>query len=111
MDGRVIPLASGYAVEVDAIQREQWYSVISNFEDCNIYQTWSYESARAKSNEISHLLLRKNETVVAAAQAKILRVPLLGFGVAYVRWGPLWKLRGELSQLDVLRQVLRAMRN
>jgi peptidoglycan/xylan/chitin deacetylase (PgdA/CDA1 family) len=105
------PLDPGYSVQVDTVTREQWYEIISRFDDCNIYQTWSYESARPGRNELSHLILRRDDTIVAVAQARIVRLPFLGWGAAYVRWGPLWKRRGEAHDLEVLRQALRAMRN
>jgi hypothetical protein len=45
------------------------------------------------------------------AQARIAKIPILNAGIAYVRWGPLWKLRGQPADAEVFQQVIRALRN
>ena len=104
-------LKPGYRAEVDTIGQESWNSMLEGFGDANIYQTWAYESVISPERNVSRLVLKKGDEVVAAAQARIRRVPLVPLGVAYVRWGPMWRPKGKPEDLEVLRQALRAVRN
>ena len=79
--------------------------------DANIYQTWSYDEVRSGRDNISHVVLRKDGEAVAAAQARIVKLPLIGAGIAYVRWGPLWRRRSLEPDADSFRQAIRALRN
>ena len=85
--------------------------MLEDFSDANIYQTWSYDQVRGGRDNISHIVLKKDSTAVAAAQAKLLRLPLIGAGIAYVRWGPLWRPKTRKPDADVFRQAIRALRN
>jgi lipid II:glycine glycyltransferase (peptidoglycan interpeptide bridge formation enzyme) len=104
-------LTSGYSTEVDNIDKDSWHRILEKFDDANIYQTWSYETIRSGKKKLSHLLLKKNGEVVAAAQARITKIPFTNLGVAYIRWGPLWRRRGEISDPELLAEALRALRN
>jgi hypothetical protein len=105
------PLAAGYSADVDRVEEEQWSELLMQFDDANIYQTWTYDAVRCGARNISHLLLRREGKTVALAQARIAKIPLLRAGIAYVRWAPLWRRRGELADLQVFRQCVRALRN
>lgn len=104
-------LASGYESEVGKIDKNAWHQIIQRFDDSSIYQTWSYDALRRGPNEIHHCILRGEKGVVAAAQLRIIRIPLLKTGFAYVRWGPLWNVKGERANPEVFRQAIRALRN
>ena len=104
-------LAAGYKSEVGRFEKSSWHEIIQRFDDSNIYQTWSYEAPRRGPNAIDHMILSDERGVVAAAQVRIMRIPLLQTGVAYVRWGPLWKVKGEPGNPEVFRQAARALRN
>ena len=77
----------------------------------NIFQTWSYAALRSGADRISQIVLKERGRVVAAAEARIVKVPLSKFAMVNVRWGPLWKLRGEESREEVLRQIARGLQN
>jgi hypothetical protein len=100
-----------YTVEIDKVSRNEWYSLLENFDDANLYQTWSYDEVRFGRKRISHLVLKLRGRVVAAAQVRLATVPVVGVGIAYVYWGPLWKLKGEEPDIDVFVHVVRAMRD
>lgn len=102
---------SGYAVDVDSVDKAGWHELLDRFADANIYQSWAYESARGGGRNISRIVLRKDAEVVAAAQVKIVKLPLLKLGVAYVRWGPMWRLRGRAADASVLSVALDAIRH
>lgn len=104
-------LAPGYSSEVDTIDAPEWCQILEQFDDANIYQTWSYDEVRCGRDKISHLLLKKNGDVVAVAQARIVTVPLIKAGIAYVRWGPLWCRHDDKPNPETFCQAIRALRN
>ena len=99
-----------YTEEVDRVDEQQWNSILEKFDDANLMQTWSYGSARWGQDHLSHVLLRENSEIVAAAQVVTKTMPFLGAGVSFVRGGPIWQLRGRESDPEILRQMLRALR-
>ncbi len=105
------PLGSGITAEFGIMDREEWYRILNQFSDANIYQTWDYDAIRCGRENISHLVLREGDKVIAAAQARIMRIPILGMGAAYVRWAPFWQPRDQTADPNVLRFALRALRN
>ena len=111
MNSKIMPLEDGYTAEFDAVDKHEWYKIISLFSDANIYQTWDYDAVRCGKENISHLVLRKASKIVAAAQARIVRIPVLGLGASYVRWGPFWQLRDQEADPAAFQMALRALRN
>jgi hypothetical protein len=111
MNSIPIPLEAGYMAEFDTVDRDEWCKIIDRFSDANIYQTWSYDAIRCGEESLSHLVLRVGDQIMAAAQARIVRLPLLGLGAAYVRWGPIWQLRNRSVDPDIFRFAVRALRN
>jgi lipid II:glycine glycyltransferase (peptidoglycan interpeptide bridge formation enzyme) len=97
-------------VEVDAIDEAHWYDLLEQFEDANIYQTWAYEQARSSREGTSRIVVRWGEEVIALAQVRIVKVPLLTLGIAYVRWGPVWRRRGRAADPEIFRLAMRALR-
>lgn len=104
-------LNDGYSVEIDMVGQDQWYDLLNDFSDSSLYQTWSYDSIRCGEANISHLVMRSAGEIVAVAQARIARIPIVGLGAAYVRWGPIWQRRGRALDPNVFRTSIRALRN
>ena len=99
-----------YTEEVNRVDEQQWNSILERFDDANLMQTWSYASARWGQGHLSHVLLRENSEIVAAAQVVTNTMPFLGAGVSRVRGGPIWRLRNRETDPEILRQMLRALR-
>lgn len=103
-------LDSGYAVSVEETDTKKWDAILNLFDDANIYQTWSYGRNRWPRSDLCHLVLMRGNTLKAAVQIRLLMVPFLR-GIAYIRWGPLWHPKGGEENIEVFRQVIRAIRN
>ena len=103
--------ASSYLAEIDGVGRTEWSSVLSKFDDATLYQTWSYGSFRWGERNMSHVILRRNGDVVAAVQVRIVSLPVIGAGIANVKWGPLWKRRQQEDEPEVFREMLSALRS
>ena len=100
-----------YSVEVDAVDKETWHKKIDSFNDGNIYQTWSYDQIRFGNKKISHMILKKNGEMVAAAQVRIVRIPFTSIGIAYVFWGPIWQRKDSEINPEVFVHAIRALKN
>jgi len=111
MSIKPMPIDKGYTAEFETVNKDEWYRIINQFSDVNIYQTWSYDAIRCGEENISHLVLRAAEKIIAAAQARIVRIPVLGLGAAYIRWGPIWQLRNRTADPAIFRIAVRALRN
>jgi lipid II:glycine glycyltransferase (peptidoglycan interpeptide bridge formation enzyme) len=104
------PASDSYAVEVDQVDERGWNDIVQTFDDANLLQTWAYGAVRWGPDSLSHVVLRQNGKIVAAAQAVIRTVPLLGTGIAYLKWGPLWQPGGRVKDPQIMRQMLRELR-
>jgi hypothetical protein len=101
-------LGNGYHVEIDAVDPRVWCNEIAAFTDANLYQLWQYGSAAQRFTSVSRLLLKSGIETIAAAEVRLVRLPFVKGGIAYVLWGPLCRWN---TDVDVFSQVLRAMRN
>lgn len=95
---------SKYICEVDCIRRDEWNALLPQFHDASVYQTWEYGAVSWGDKQLSHIVLKANGAVIAMAQVRIVRVPLIGTGVAYVRWGPVWRKDG--ADVEVFNAVI-----
>ena len=99
-------------VEIDQVTESEWNRLLPLFADASIYQTWAYGAVSWGERNLSHLLLKQNDQVVGMAQFRIVRLPLLSCGIAYLRWGPLCRRRdGTAAPEIVLPALLKAITN
>jgi lipid II:glycine glycyltransferase (peptidoglycan interpeptide bridge formation enzyme) len=99
-----------YKCSVDNIAKEEWHRIVQNFRDGIIDQTWSYATASWGKGELSHLIVNKGDTVVAAAQVVLLQLPLIRRGTAFVKFGPMWEPRDQAAEPEYLARVLHFLR-
>lgn len=103
-------LDPSYTSDVNTVDEQTWCQILQEFDDANVYQTWAYTAVTSGRN-MSHLILRKNGDIVAVAQARIAKLPVINVGIAYIRWGPLWRRRATEANAETFRQAVRALRN
>ena len=84
-------VSAKYQIEIDSSDKDSWNEIIELFSDANIYQTWAWGEVRSGKAQVSHILLKRDAHIVAAAQARIFKIRNINAGVAYVRWGPIWR--------------------
>ncbi|SJM92066.1 conserved hypothetical protein [Crenothrix polyspora] len=99
-----------YKYEVDQLSKNDWHQLLLTFTDASIDQSRSYAEARWQKASISHLVVKCDNKIVAAAQVAIRQVPFLRSGVAHVKFGPLWQPMGHAANPEYLKQVLRFLR-
>jgi len=96
--------------ECRQLEREEWDAVLAGFQDGSLFQTWAYGAGRWGRRNLSHLILKDGQTVVGAAQIILAKLPGLRVGLAYVKWGPMWHVRGRAPNPQVFRALLRSLR-
>jgi lipid II:glycine glycyltransferase (peptidoglycan interpeptide bridge formation enzyme) len=104
-------LSASYSCEIDVATEQTWTGLVLKFEDANIYQTWQHGAVVAGHRNLSQVVLKLDGSVVAMALVRVKRMPVLGVGVAYVFWGPLWRQKGDAQNVEHFRQAVRALRN
>ena len=97
--------ATPFSVQVDGQSPESWNNILAQFSDASIYQSWAYGAVRWGERNLSHLVLHQDGQVQAAAQLRIVRLPLLPGGIAYLRWGPLCHAHGQPPFSDVVMEM------
>ena len=99
----------GWQVEVDRASSAEWSNMLDLFDDANIYQTSAYGEVRWGEKNLSRLVLKRDGEVVGMAQLRIIRPTPLKFGMAYLRWGPIWERRGLPLDPEVPMHMARAI--
>lgn len=99
----------GWQVEVDRATHAEWSQMLDLFDDANIYQTSAYGGVRWGENNLSRLVLKRDGEVQGMAQLRIIRPTPLKFGMAYLRWGPLWERRGLAVDPEGATRMARAI--
>jgi lipid II:glycine glycyltransferase (peptidoglycan interpeptide bridge formation enzyme) len=102
--------SKGYIVEIDQIDKTEWEKLIQIFDDASIYQTWSYGTVRWGQANLSHIIIKENNEVLAAAQMRIMKIPFLKAGIAYLSWGPMWRRQGVPVNIDVFQKIISALK-
>jgi len=102
-------LEQDYVVEIDRLNKGQWADILLGFEDASLYQTWDYGAVHWREDQLSHLVLKHGNVVVAATQSRIVTLPVLGPCLAYITHGPLWRPRRRQQDPQQFRQIIRAL--
>lgn len=100
---------AAFDIQVDGQTADSWAEVLAGFADASIYQSWAYGAVRWGERQLSHLVLRQQGQVRAAAQLRIARLPVVPAGLAYLRWG-LFQARGQAFDVTVVAAMVRALR-
>ena len=100
---------SEWQVEVDRCAPDEWGQMLDLFYDANVYQTWSYGQVRWGRRNLSHLVLKRGGEVIGMAQLRIVRPTRFNFGMAYLRWGPLFEQRGRPLDCEVVTRIAEAL--
>ena len=79
------------------------------FDDANIYQTAAYGGVRWGEKNLSRIVLKRDGEVLAMAQVRIIRPTPLKFGMAYLRWGPMWERHDRPFDSEVPMRMARAI--
>ena len=111
--GEAVPAADGrHAVEIVDPVDGGWDSVVANFADLCLEQTASYMLSRWGSSRLCGILVRDviSTEPEAAALAVVAALPIVKLGVAYIKFGPLWRRRDRPADPGALATALSALK-
>ena len=107
---KIKDLDGHFAYEAGTLDKTAWSDLLEQFDDATIYQTWSYGAVRWGVKNINHLVLKKGDELCGIAQVITKKIPVIGGGIAYIPWGPLWQRKGTERNLQTLHYLLRALK-
>ena len=90
--------------------QSEWNSVVENFADLSLLQTWEYAeaSSRTRGLGVSRLFFEIDGGIVGAAQAFVRPMPFIRGGAAVINRGPLWQQSSaDRSRLAAILDALR----
>jgi hypothetical protein len=99
-----------FTTEIDRVTEAEWNVLLEQFSDATIYQTWAYGAISWGDSQLSHFVLKWEGKPVALAQLRVVQIPLVRRGVAYLRWGPVCTRVGTTWDAAIFRQALQAIR-
>ena len=88
----------------------EWNSIVENFADLSLLQTWEYAeaSSRTRALDVSRLLFEVDGNIVGAAQAFVRAIPFSKGGAVVINRGPLWQRNpADPSRLEAMLAALR----
>lgn len=100
-----------YKAELTAMSAGDWGKVLAGFDDACIEQTYEYSAARVGADRLRHLVVHRAGAPVAATQIVLMDPPVLPGGVAFVKFGPVWRGNArapDASDLAAAARLLRA---
>lgn len=100
------PASSGVEVIVDAVADAEWDGLLAEFEDGSLDQSAAFSRARWGSRD-SHLMIVERGRVLAMARVAVVRLPIVGGGLAFMKFGPVWR-RADGADAGACRQILAA---
>ncbi|GBD89448.1 femAB family protein [bacterium BMS3Abin04] len=104
-------MITNYKIETFKRPSDEWVKLLNKFDDANIYQTTEFAENSNYGKNIEHFVISKDNKILGIALVRIFILPILKRGTAYIRWGPLWKLKDSAINLDNLTLVLTALWN
>lgn len=109
---KLVPALDDLYCEVVDAPDAAWDRMAAGFSDMCLEQTVAFAGSRFGTGRAIGLILREspNGEPLALALAVAAVIPVLGLGLAYVKFGPLWRRRGAPVQPENLTRMLEALK-
>ncbi len=102
--------AAPLVATVDTLDGGTWDRMLQAFADARYEQTAAWAEPLWGASRLSRLLVTRAGMPVAAVQMVLLKLPVLDRGLAYAKFGPVWRLAGGMPDPAVLDFTLRAVK-
>jgi lipid II:glycine glycyltransferase (peptidoglycan interpeptide bridge formation enzyme) len=106
-----LALGSDFSYALERLAEDSWHGILEGFQDASVFQTTAFCAARASSPGVEHMVVRRGADVVAAAQIRLIRAPVVGKSVAYILWGPMCRRWRHEPDWGAFCKALRALRH
>ena len=97
-------------VVIEQVDGAAWDRIAAEFDDAVHEQTACFNTSRWGAEHLETIVFRIDGDIVGGAAVIVRPVRILGTGLAIVKWGPLWRRRGETPDVSRLRLMLSALR-
>lgn len=102
---------NSYTIENNKFNNQEWARLLQQFDDASIYHTLSYAAVMYGQDNVHHLILKNNGTIVAIAQIGLRRFPLFHTATANVHWGPLWRKKDQAPDYNNFALIVASLKN
>lgn len=89
---------------------KDWDKIAVEFRDVIHEQTECFNALRWQPDRVQRVAFYRDGVLVSGAVVLIIRFPVVGSGVAVVKWGPLWRKRGRNEDVAVLLATVAELR-
>ena len=104
-------VTKSFAAELVQHIGDGWDEIGGKFSDFVLEQSAAYMTPRWGDSRLNGLLLRSamSGEIEAAALIVVAALPLINAGIAYVKFGPMWRHAGQPARPMVLQAILQAI--
>ena len=103
------PAAPSPAASTDEVPHEVWERGLGGFLDASYDQSATYAAGKWGAQRVSACRVTAGGTVLGGAIVVMLSPPGIGRGVAYIKFGPVWRDRGAAADPARYRAVVAAL--
>jgi lipid II:glycine glycyltransferase (peptidoglycan interpeptide bridge formation enzyme) len=97
-------------LEPKFVSPSEWDEIAVQFRDVIHEQTECFNALRWAPHQLDRIAFYKDGHLSSAAIVLKMRFPVVGGGIAVVKWGPLWRPAGRQVDLSVLEATLDALK-
>ena len=87
----------------------EWDGLLSEFDDASLPQSAHY-SEQTWPGRTLRLLVQSHGRVLGGAIVVIMKSPFLEAGLAYIKFGPFWRRRGETADFNNYSRIVQALK-
>lgn len=98
-----------YTLEVNRITKEKYDESLHLFEDSNLYQSYEYNLHAKGGTNMCAVVLKKEDKILGISIVRILKVPYINFGLAYIYRGPIWQRKDQINSKETLLAFLKLL--
>lgn len=108
----LVPAPGRFHAEVVEPAGGVWDDLAAGFSDFCMEQSFAFAGSRWGRLRAAGLVLREDgvSEPVSLALVLIAKLPMLGAGIAYVKFGPLWRRAGAAADPEILFAALEALK-
>lgn len=99
-----------YVLEINRISKKLYDETLHLFEDSNLYQTYEYNLQAKGGRNMCTVVLKKGDKIIGVSIVRIVKVPFLNFGLAYIYRGPVWQRKNVVNSIEILSMFLELLK-
>lgn len=93
------------------LSETEWNKYLELFDDASVYQTNAFAKYSKGGKNIEHFILKSDNEVISVAMIRIIKIPIIKRGLAYIRWAPLWQKKNNNINIEVFDLALKNLIN